>query len=425
MLLSQYRRRLYRRISLRYLIVALVLFVIINLVEAFSIHSALQQASLEQPIAFGHQKIFIVGIHWNSENILRDHWIPAVVALAKAIGPKNVFVSIYESGSYDNTKAVLRILDQALEENGIPRKVVLDETTHADEISMTPSASGWIEVPNGTTQLRRIPYLAKLRNIAMQPLYDLQDANVAFDKILFLNDVVFTVMLASCPAYNQVLLTPDQTPDVQKLLSTRGGDYAAACALDFSKPPAFYDTFALRDIEGHEAVTTEWPYFRSRESREALKYGKPTPVTSCWNGIVAMNAKPFYQTPQLTFRGVPDSLAKFHVEGSECCLIHTDNPFSREQGVWVNPNVRVGYNEHAYKVVNPEGSKGWISTFSIARSLWINRLLRWLTSPLFKERVMRRRVEQWMEKRPNSHETGPSCLINEMQILTWFGWAHV
>ncbi|KAG9663401.1 hypothetical protein KCU64_g1340, partial [Aureobasidium melanogenum] len=386
---------------------ALVLFVVIALAEAFNIHSALEQASLEEPSGFGQQKIFIVGIHWNNEHILWNHWIPALVALAKDIGPENVFVSIYESGSYDNTKAVLRVLDQSLEENGIPRRVILDETTHADEISKPPSDSGWIETPNGTTQLRRIPYLARSRNIAMQPLYELQDTNVVFDKILFLNDVVFT------------------TPDVQKLLATRGGDYAAACALDFSKPPAFYDTFALRDIEGHEAATTAWPYFRSRASREALKHGKPTPVESCWNGIVAMNAKPFYQTPQLTFRGVPDSLAKLHVEGSECCLIHTDNPLSREQGVWVNPNVRVGYNEHAYKKVNPEGLSTWMSVFSIARGLWTNRFMRWSTYPLFKERVMRRRVEQWKEKHPNSHETGSSCLINEMQILTWYGWAHV
>ncbi|KAH0218860.1 hypothetical protein KCU86_g2496, partial [Aureobasidium melanogenum] len=386
---------------------ALVLFVVIALAEAFNIHSALEQASLEEPSAFGQQKIFIVGIHWNNEYILWNHWIPALVALAKDIGPENVFVSIYESGSYDNTKAVLRVLDQSLEENGIPRRVILDETTHADEISKPSGDSGWLEIPNGTTQLRRIPYLAKSRNIAMQPLYELQDANVVFDKILFLNDVVFT------------------TPNIQKLLATRDGDYAAACALDFSRPPAFYDTFALRDIEGHEAATTAWPYFRSRASREALKHGKPTPVESCWNGIVAMNSKPFYQVPHLTFRGVPDSLAKLHVEGSECCLIHTDNPLSREQGVWVNPNVRVGYNERAYKAVNPENSKAWMSMFSIARGLWTNRFLRWSTSPWFKERVMRRRVEQWKEKHPDSHETGTSCLINEMQILTWYGWAHV
>lgn len=217
----------------------------------------------------------------------------------------------------------------------------------------------------------------------------------------------------------------NQTQDIRKLLATRDGNYAAACALDFSKPPAFYDTFALRDFKGHEAATTAWPYFRSRVSREALKHGKPTPVESCWNGVVAMDAKPFYQTPRLTFRGVPDSLAKLHVEGSECCLIHTDNPLSREQGVWVNPNVRVGYNERAYREVNPEGLSTWMSVFSIARGLWTNRLSRWSTSPLLKEWVIRRRIEQWKEKHPNNHETGSSCLINEMQILTSYGWAHV
>ncbi|KAK6001622.1 hypothetical protein QM012_002953 [Aureobasidium pullulans] len=298
LLLGFGRRRLYRRSSLRYLFIALILFIIIALAEALNIHSTLQQASLEQPGNFKQEKIFIVGIHWNNENILRDHWIPALVALAKTIGPQNVFVSIYESGSYDDTKGVLRVLDQMLEENGIPRKVILDNTTHLDDISKPPSDNGWVEIPNGTTQLRRIPYLANLRNVAMQPLYELQDTfNVVFDKILFLNDVVFT------------------TPDIKRLLSTRDGNYAAACALDFSKPPAFYDTFALRDLEGHEAATTRWPYFRSRTSREALKSGQPTPVTSCWNGIVAMNAKPFYQTPRLTFRGVADSLARLHVEG--------------------------------------------------------------------------------------------------------------
>jgi hypothetical protein len=76
-----------------------------------------------------------------------------------------------------------------------------------------------------------------------------------------------------------------QTQDVQRLLDTRGGDYAAACSLDFSKPPAFYDTFALRDSDGHATLMQSWPYFRSKASRDALKASEPVPVTSCWNGI--------------------------------------------------------------------------------------------------------------------------------------------
>lgn len=76
-----------------------------------------------------------------------------------------------------------------------------------------------------------------------------------------------------------------QTEDVIALLETNRGRYAAACSLDFSKPPAFYDTFALRDTNGEKYVTQSWPYFRSRESRKALLRHEPVPVASCWNGI--------------------------------------------------------------------------------------------------------------------------------------------
>ena len=69
------------------------------------------------------------------------------------------------------------------------------------------------------------------------------------------------------------------------LLDTRDGDYAAACSLDFMKPPNYYDTFALRDSTGHEAVMPTFPYFRSSASRNAMIRGHPVPVTSCWNGI--------------------------------------------------------------------------------------------------------------------------------------------
>lgn len=68
------------------------------------------------------------------------------------------------------------------------------------------------------------------------------------------------------------------------LLGTHDGQYAAACSLDFSKPPSFYDTFALRDAEGNEPLMQTWPYFRSRASRRAVKLGVPVPVSSCWNG---------------------------------------------------------------------------------------------------------------------------------------------
>lgn len=79
------------------------------------------------------------------------------------------------------------------------------------------------------------------------------------------------------------------------LMDTNGGKYAAACSLDFAKPPNYYDTFALRDSEGQPTVMQTWPYFRSRASRTATVHNlDAVPVKSCWNGV---GASPYVQSP--------------------------------------------------------------------------------------------------------------------------------
>jgi hypothetical protein len=87
-----------------------------------------------------------------------------------------------------------------------------------------------------------------------------------------------------------------QTDDFFTLMDTNDGEYAAVCSLDFSKPPQFYDTFALRDLEGHEPLMQTWPYFRSRESRHFIERGEPAPVASCWNGM-GKAFSPFFLPP--------------------------------------------------------------------------------------------------------------------------------
>jgi len=81
---------------------------------------------------------------------------------------------------------------------GVERRVILEETTHADEISRTPRVGeeGWVVTPRGRKELRRIPFLAKARNRVLEPLVELQaegGRNGSFDRLLFLNDVIFTV----------------------------------------------------------------------------------------------------------------------------------------------------------------------------------------------------------------------------------------
>ena len=149
-----------------------------------------QNLTVKAPNVRG-QKVFIASIHWNNEPILRSNWSAAVLELVDYFGPGNVYVSIYESGSWDNSKEVLRVLESDLERKGVQRTVKLSETTHADELKQPPT-DGWIQTPRGKKELRRIPYLSKLRNLALEPLNSLGDG-MKFDKVLFLNDVVFTV----------------------------------------------------------------------------------------------------------------------------------------------------------------------------------------------------------------------------------------
>ena len=119
--------------------------------------------------------------------------------------------------------------------------------------------------------------------------------------------------------------------DALNLLNTRNGEYYAACSLDFLNITKFYDTFSFRDINGHPATSLSYQFFASG-SRDSLLLNRPVPLRSCWNVMVAFDVAPFLPPSNLRFRGVSDSLGEWNVEGSECCLIHYDNP-ATDKGV--------------------------------------------------------------------------------------------
>ncbi|PWO24881.1 adrenodoxin [Pyrenophora tritici-repentis] len=256
--------RMLRRSSIKQVFV--LAFLLFHVFEIAQILHCLSNPTIDH-VAPRPERVYIASLHWNNERILRSHWNDAVVALANALGRDNVFITVYESGSWDDSKGALKELDLALGAHNIRRNITLSPTTHLDEMSVSTRGQGWVDTPRGRKELRRIPYLSRLRNLTLEPLRQLVLRGERFDKILFLNDVVF------------------DTNDVLRLLNTNGGDFAAACSLDFSRPPKFYDTFALRDAEGHEMLMQTWPYFRAKQSRRAILANRPVPVASCWNGM--------------------------------------------------------------------------------------------------------------------------------------------
>jgi hypothetical protein len=193
----------FRRLRIyRYFRPFLAIFVLYNILEVLYI----QTTQLHSPPISSPQntRVYIASIHWNNEAILRNYWNKAVVDLVKALGPENVFVSVYESGSWDDSKGALRLLDQTLGDLGVRRNITLSETTHLDEISQSPIGPGWIDTSRGRKELRRIPYLSRLRNYTLWNLGQLFQQGILFDKVIFLNDVIFTV---GCSSYRGLLLT--------------------------------------------------------------------------------------------------------------------------------------------------------------------------------------------------------------------------
>ncbi|PBP21609.1 polysaccharide export protein [Diplocarpon rosae] len=447
-LIPRYFRRKYLRPRSLLLTLAVVLFL-----DVFSILSSRPAPirSTTLPAHLKDQKIFIASMFRNSEYMLRLYWNKRLLNLIRHLGPQNVYVSIVESGSLEDTKGALRDLQQELIDLRVEHRIQLGISSQEQSASleMVPTEgedrTGWIYTGRAQSwEVRRIPYLAALRNQAMEPLADTK-AKMVFDRVLWINDVIFS-------REEVKELTAPKTEDVTTLLATRDGEYAAVCALDIaSDPDTYYDTFALRDINGDKTASQHYPYFFSSVSRSALQASLPTPVASCWNGLISLDANPFYANPPLKFRGIPDSLGDEHLEGSECCLIHADNAqLRREKGVWINPNVRVAYNASAYSKANggaeiksdvadvnygvPGGDGSvWPGRREMITGIWMNRWARWFKRAQIwsEKRVVMSRVRGWIEKGerldpPQQRaELGLECLINEMQVLFGSGWRHV
>lgn len=117
-----------------------------------------------------HKYFFAINLY-NSFDVIPDLFA-ALFRVSAILGYHNVFVSIYENGSTDQTKALLRIFDALTRSVGLRVMIRTSKRTRGQ-------------------YAHRIEYLAEVRNAAMVPLYDLRDAeNEYFDTVVFMNDVL-------------------------------------------------------------------------------------------------------------------------------------------------------------------------------------------------------------------------------------------
>jgi hypothetical protein len=142
------------------------------------------------------EKIFIAAMFYDNEEVI-PYWHNSLIQVIHYLGPDNVFVSIVESHSTDNTPELLEALDADLALLGVSRRILI-----ADEAVSKPDDMG------GNN---RIDFLAATRNRALEPLMA-----GGYDRVVFSNDIY---------------IEPESWLE---LLETNGGDYDVACGMDFA-----------------------------------------------------------------------------------------------------------------------------------------------------------------------------------------------
>ncbi len=297
---------------------------------------------------FGEQVFIAVSLYDRNGHLAGGRWGETVLELIDLLGPDNVFLSIYQSDSGNSTA-----LDALQAKVRCKHEIVNDVRISKDDFPT-------VTMPDGAEHVKRVLYLAEMRNKALRPLD--QAGPVKYDKILFLNDIAFHPLDAA-----------------QLLFSTNVGrdgraQYLAACGLDYSNPFKFYDLFVTRDLEGHSMGLPFYPIFsaagKAQSRSSMLSQTDAVPVKSCWSGMLAVQARyvqssaktmpdgfqdigahtinprlPRKVTAPVRFRAEPE----LFFDACECCLFLADllqvaKNARDEIGIYINPYIRVAYN---------------------------------------------------------------------------------
>ncbi|KAF8624724.1 hypothetical protein AX17_007055 [Amanita inopinata Kibby_2008] len=267
-----------------------------------------------------HKYYFAINLY-NSFDIIPDLFA-TLFRVASVLGFQNVYVSIYENGSVDQTKALLRIFDALTRSVGMRISVRTSMRTRG-------------------AFNHRIEYLAEVRNAAFVPLHELRDTeNEVFDTIIFMNDVL--------PCVDDLL---------ELIWQSRRNNAGITCASDYMyhpdiASPVFYDNWVARDVNGTALENAPFErIFHHSESSDRFQRHLPVQVQSCWNGIAILDPAPFYSPPHVRFRMA--RIMEGECSASECSLICNDYWEAGYGRILMVPRVKLAYDSKVFDIVHP------------------------------------------------------------------------
>ncbi|KAF9166717.1 capsular associated protein [Actinomortierella ambigua] len=247
------------------------------------------------------------------ERVLGDMLLN-LVRVIQLLGGR-VFISIVENGSpgTDQTKPMLGLLEGALSQLGVPFSIQTDNAPRTSRASHD-----------------RIIRLAHYRNEALVPLRRMAEDGQTFDRIVFMNDVVF------CP--HQVL---------ELLVHSVMNKAHITCGIDhdlINGEPQLYDTWVTRDITGNAALKDrEQSFVHHPPSHTKFLAHQPFQAYCCWNGMAILDPTPFSQPWHVRFRD-DSTLIDGSCGGSECSILCSDFWDAGFNRVVIVPQVRLGYD---------------------------------------------------------------------------------
>ncbi|KAL0942163.1 alpha-mannosyltransferase cmt1 [Colletotrichum truncatum] len=272
---------------------------------------------------------FFIALNIRQKADLLPRLMGSIVETLHFFGPENCVLSIVEGNSNDGTYEILKELASEIEKLGTKY--------HFDRSDLDPGAGD------------RIKKLAELRNMAIAPLVNDPQKYASDTTVLFLNDVAICLEDILELAHQRLYLSADMT-----------------CGFDWTyvgPDPTFYDVWISRTIAGDSFFeippdgnwNSAWNIFWNEEtSRRRFFDHKPIQVFSCWNGAVAMTARPLLD--QIVRFRAPTQSECFQGEPQLFCKDLWYNGFGK---IAVIPSVNLEYSDDAGRKI--KASKGYTS----------------------------------------------------------------
>ena len=261
---------------------------------------------------------------------------------ASPSGGGECYISIYESGSTDATRALLDKFAVDLRTLAIPHTITLwGQERHPNQ--------------------HRIEFLAEMRNEALAPLFR---NSSAWDEVVFLNDVI---MCASS------LL------ELIRVKHFHGADITSGMDYIYLEPHGtiFYDTWVNKDIAGKPFRNT-LPFVQHEASWRRYQNMEPFQVFTTWAGGVVMSAN-LLMASSIRFR----HSKILECASCECELFIRDLwKYMEVTGlkVLVVPSVFVAYKRYDFQMA-AEFFKSKFSSFKASQARKASKILFSPTSP--------------------------------------------